>query len=203
MVSKRAPYHHGSLRTALVSGAVELLRQGGPEALTLRAVARHVGVSQTAPYRHFEDRRALVAAVAEDGFTRMAAYIQRSIKQGPAGLEAFRRGLRAYVRFAAKHPAEYRIMFGAELAERADLPGLQTAARAALEVLRAGIARLQGAGIFSDGDAHTRAVSVWGMLHGVAMLIIDKQAGATQRSVEELIDASIELAVLGLNQRGA
>nr|MDP9179551.1 TetR/AcrR family transcriptional regulator [Gemmatimonadota bacterium] len=67
----RRPYHHGDLRQALVDAAIELLRKSGPEALTLRGAARAAGVSQAAPYRHFKDRRALVAAVADDGFRRL------------------------------------------------------------------------------------------------------------------------------------
>src|SRR5215207_8044733 len=64
-------YHHGDLRDALVRAALDILVNEGPEALTLRGVARAAGVSQAAPYRHFADRRALVAAVAEEGFKRL------------------------------------------------------------------------------------------------------------------------------------
>ncbi|MDQ3996358.1 MAG: TetR/AcrR family transcriptional regulator, partial [Gemmatimonadota bacterium] len=71
--ARKRAYHHGDLRRALVDAAIPLLRDGGPEALTLRAVARAAGVSQTAPYRHFADRAELVAAVAESGFRRLHA----------------------------------------------------------------------------------------------------------------------------------
>src|SRR5690349_14111931 len=88
----RAPsraYHHGDLRQALIQSALQLLRDEGPEALTLRAVARAAGVSQTAPYRHFADRRALVGAVAEDGFRRLKQAMHDAVAGG-TGREGFR-----------------------------------------------------------------------------------------------------------------
>src|SRR6188474_3506406 len=77
------PYHHGDLRQALVDAAIDLLREEGPEALTLRGAARAAGVSQAAPYRHFKDRRALVAAVADDCFRRLRLAMSESASQSP------------------------------------------------------------------------------------------------------------------------
>src|SRR5437764_560426 len=77
--SKPRAYHHGDLKAALIDSALEILRKEGLEALTLRAVARRAGVSQAAPYRHFADRRALVAAVAERGFERMQAAMMNAM----------------------------------------------------------------------------------------------------------------------------
>src|SRR5215204_3992851 len=119
-----ASYHHGDLRRALVDAAIPLLRSGGAEALTLRAVAREAGVSQTAPYRHFADRAALVSAVADDGFRRLHARLVAAAR-APAkttgrAQHTARGGLQAialaYVRFALEHPEEYRVMFGSEVA---------------------------------------------------------------------------------------
>src|SRR5881394_2582635 len=93
----RRSYHHGNLRQALLDAAVDLLRTGGADALTLRAAARAAGVSQSAPYRHFADRRALVAGVAQEGFARMGAAIARAVRRGEPGLPALRRGMAAYV----------------------------------------------------------------------------------------------------------
>src|SRR5215217_5217974 len=107
--SESRPYHHGDLRSALVRSALELLRAHGPEALTLRAVARAAGVSQAAPYRHFADRRALVAAVAEEGFRRLHAELLAAVQASP-GPRGFREIALAYVRFARENPAEYRVM---------------------------------------------------------------------------------------------
>src|SRR5215213_3394269 len=82
-------YHHGDLRAALIRAGTELLRTEGPQALTLRAVARSAGVSAAAPYRHFADRRALVAAVAEQGFRRLQEAMLEAVQsaEGRLGLK--------------------------------------------------------------------------------------------------------------------
>src|SRR5688572_2247793 len=76
-------YHHGDLRRALLDAALTILRTEGLDALTLRAAARAAGVSQTAPYRHFDDRTALLAGVAEDGFVRLRERLQRAVSTPP------------------------------------------------------------------------------------------------------------------------
>src|SRR5919107_731159 len=81
--ARRKTYHHGDLRQALLDAALELLRAEGAAALTLRAVARAAGVSQAAPYRHFADRGALVAAVAEEGFERLGAAMMGAMAADP------------------------------------------------------------------------------------------------------------------------
>src|SRR5829696_7548039 len=142
--SESRPYHHGDLRGALVRSALELLRTQGPEALTLRGVARAAGVSQAAPYRHFSDRRALVAAVAEEGFRRLHAAMLEAYRANP-GPQGFRQIAFAYVHFARSSPAEYRIMFGPEVARQDDLPALQATSHAVLDFVRQGIEGLQQA----------------------------------------------------------
>lgn len=192
------PYHHGDLRQALLKAAGNLLRTGGAGALSLRAVARAAGVSQTAPYRHFADRRALVAGVAEEAFARMGAAIGRAVGQGKPGLPALRRGLAAYVRFAEMNPAEYRVMFGADLAGRDDLPELYRAGMGVFGILRNGIARLQQGGAIGAGDPGTMAITVWATLHGLVMLSLDGQTAVTGRSRRALVDAATDLLLTGM-----
>jgi len=199
---RRRTYHHGDLRRALLDAAVELMREQGAEALTLRAVARAAGVSQTAPYRHFRDRRELVAGVAQESFERMGAAIERAVQRGDPGLPALRRGLAAYVRFAREHPAEYRVMFGAELAQRDDMPELDAAAYGAFEFLRAGIAGLQQAGLIGAGDPVLMAITAWATLHGLVMLSLDGQTAVTGRSVDTLVDAATSILLAGIGATG-
>ena len=196
--ARRKTYHHGDLRQALIDAALELLRAGGAEALTLRAVARAAGVSQAAPYRHFADRSALVGAVAQESFARMGASIERAVQRGPLGPAALKRGMVAYVRFAHEHPAEYRVMFGAELADRRDLPDLAATALGTFALLREGIARNQQAGALSTGDPMRRAVIAWATLHGLVMLSLDGQTAVTGDSIETLADAATELLLAGM-----
>ncbi|MDQ3698672.1 MAG: TetR/AcrR family transcriptional regulator [Gemmatimonadota bacterium] len=196
--STRRSYHHGDLRQALLSAAVDLLAERGAESLTLRAVARAAGVSQTAPYRHFTDRGALVGGVAMEAFARMGAAIERAVQKGPPGLPALKRGLAAYVRFAHQHPAEYRVMFGAELAGRHDMPELQAAARGVFSLLSDGIARLQERGLIGAGDAMLMAITAWATLHGLVMLSLDGQTAVTGRSIGTLVEAASGLLLTGM-----
>ena len=194
------PYHHGDLRDALVRSAVELLRAEGPDALTLRGVARAAGVSQAAPYRHFADRRALVAAVAEAGFRRMHAAMLEAVQSAP-GTQGFKAVAVAYVRFGHEHPAEYRIMFGPELGHQDDLPELQATSRAVLEFVAEGVRGLQAAGLVVPGDAGMIAAALWSMLHGLVMLSLDGQIAGVTTSLDELVETTTTLMRLGMAPR--
>ena len=200
---RKRPYHHGDLRQALLDAALPLLRKGGPEALTLRAVARAAGVSQTAPYRHFADRDALVAAVADDGFRRLhtelvtavrapAKTLGKEAKTERAGLQAL---ALAYVRFALRHPAEYRVMFGGELP--ASRKG--SSREAVFQFLRGGIERLQQLKLVRSGDSYALALSAWALVHGVVLLALDGQlAGKAAPKPDELTLTATELLMFGM-----
>jgi AcrR family transcriptional regulator len=195
------PYHHGDLRQALVDAAIKLLRKKGLDALTLRGVAREAGVSQAAPYRHFEDRRALVAAVAEDGFRRLGAAMMaqpktRSLSRNPA--EGLRQLAVQYVRFAHAHPAEYRVMFGEELAPDASYPDLRASSRAVFEMLSGGIAALQEGGMIRKGDPEVIAIAAWAMMHGLVMLSLNKQTTVAGKSLDQLTEATTDLLMNGM-----
>jgi AcrR family transcriptional regulator len=190
-------YHHGDLKAALVEAAADILHRQGLAALTLRAVARATGVSQAAPYRHFPDRRALVAAVAERGFRRLqSAMLERmGSVQGRLG---FKHIAIAYVEFALANPAEYRVMFGAELANTDDLPALRETARSVLGFVAEGIRKLQAAGHVSAGDPWLMAVTAWSMLHGLVMLTLDGQTAGITPGVDALVDEAARVIMFGL-----
>lgn len=200
------PYHHGDLRRALLDAALELLRQDGLEALTLRAVARAAGVSQTAPYRHFADRASLLAGVAEDGFRRLHARLVRAASAPTSPGSTERSGLQRlaleYLCFAVEHPAEYRLMFGDELAGRAPgaLPATFTESReSVLALLRRGIERLQEMGLVRQGEPSAMALSAWALVHGLAMLTLDGHATRTGGlSPEALALTATDLMMMGM-----
>jgi AcrR family transcriptional regulator len=152
--TKRGRYHHGNLPAALVAAASQLIEESGVSALTLRAVARRVGVTHAAPYRHFKDKAALTAAVAQDGYARLCAALEHARRL--AGLPA---AVVAYVRFAASHPAAYELML-APPEPGAPLP------RASREGARRVLAALGPA-----GDGGERAAALWGLCHGLAALL--------------------------------
>lgn len=199
---KSRAYHHGDLRTALIEAARTLLAEGGADALTLRGVARLAGVSQTAPYRHFASHHELIAAVAEEGFRRLHAEMLRAASEstGRLGLQQL---AVAYVRFALKRPAEYRIMFGRDpegLARTKAGDSLAEASGALMSLLRGGIEQLQQAGAVRSGDPGAMALAAWALVHGLAMLILDGQRPATPSSaVEKMVRDATSLMMFGMS----
>jgi AcrR family transcriptional regulator len=190
---RRRSYHHGNLRVALVEAAVGLVAREGVEGLTLRGVARLAGVSPAAPYRHFADKRALLAAVAEEGFRRLASALHAAGDAVDA-LARFRARGPAYVAFATSHPSHFRVMFGRELADRSGYPGLEDAARAAFDALVEGVTDAQRAGVVAEGDPRELGLTAWSAMHGLATLLLDGRLQAMYgRPVEELV------AVVGRN----
>ena len=184
---RRRPYHHGNLRAALVEAALGLVTREGLEALTLRAAARRAGVSPAAPYRHFADKRALLAAVAEEGFRLLAAALREAGGPGAGPLERFRGRGRAYVGFATRHPSHFRVMFGRELADREAFPELREAAADAFAALVDGMAEAQRAGVVREGDPRALGLTAWSTMHGLSTLLLDGRLQALYgESVEEL-----------------
>lgn len=115
-MTEKDPYHHGDLRNALLAAAREILDEAGVSGLSLRAVARRAGVSQTAPYRHFKDKAALIAAIATDGFLVLKDTLEAASDEGQEGEGLHSLG-RAYVNFARKNTGLYRLMFGPEIGQ--------------------------------------------------------------------------------------
>jgi AcrR family transcriptional regulator len=185
---RRRPYHHGNLRAALVEAALALVTREGVEALTLRGAARLAGVSPAAPYRHFADKRALLAAVAEEGFRLLAAELRAAGGPGADPRERFRGRGRAYVGFATGHPSHFRVMFGRELANREAYPSLREAAASAFDALVEGMADAQRAGVVREGDPRELGLTAWSAMHGLSTLLLDGslQAMYGGRTVEEL-----------------
>src|SRR5438034_10048332 len=107
-------YHHGNLRTALLTASLALIRKEGLHGFTLREVARRAGVSHNAPYRHFRDKSDLLVAIAEDGFNRLTAKIREEASKGDSHLERLRLAGVAYVQFGLDRPEEFNVMFSIE-----------------------------------------------------------------------------------------
>ena len=109
--SSARPYHHGDLRTALLGEGLRLVEEGGADALSLREVARAAGVSATAVYRHFPDKRALMTALAQEGVRRLGEAQREAAAAAGSGAAAFTATGRAYVRFALANPGLFRLTF--------------------------------------------------------------------------------------------
>jgi len=173
-----APYHHGNLREALLEAGLALLREHGAESLGLRELARQAGVSRTAPYRHFESKEALIAAIAEQGFLRLQTYQDEARRRHPDEVEAwFLEGARQYIRFAVDHPEHLKVMFGPYIRytpSQTEHP-LYAVGNATFGKLVELVVRAQQAGLVRAGDPVEVSVSVWSLLHGFAMLLVQNR----------------------------
>lgn len=172
-------YHHGDLRRALLQAAIELLAEGGPANLTMRGTAQRAGVSPAAPYRHFTDKREMLAAVAEEGFLALGRACDEALAAGSGDpVESFWQHGVAYVRFAIGNPAHYRVMFGPEIPDKRAYDGLYRAASAAYEGLRSSLRAFVAAGRFGEDEIELRAMRSWSVVHGLSSLFIDGQFNA-------------------------
>lgn len=182
--TRKATYHHADLRSALLAAARRMLERDGPAALSLREVARRAGVSHNAPYRHFADRAALLAALAAEGFDTLAARMRAAAEKAvPARRLGASGG--AYVRFALGEPNLFRLMFGGLVRGR-DHPELAAAGARAYAVLQGETA--------ASPAAAPRAVAAWAIVHGLAHLLLDEQIpvargdrAATERLIREIL----------------
>lgn len=171
---EKTAYHHGALKGALLDEAAVLIRTEGTEAVTMRALATRLGVSRTAAYRHFENKEALLVAVAAEGFERLAAALHTA-GEGREGRDRVESMGQAYVRFALTNPAHYRLMYGREALSRREIPALQASADQAYDELVALIEAEQQSGLLRAGDARQLAYVAWALVHGLALLLVDGQ----------------------------
>jgi AcrR family transcriptional regulator len=162
MAEKRS-YHHGDLRRALLAAAAEAIAESGPAALSLRDLARRAGVSHAAPAHHFGDKAGLLAALAVEGFNRLADALDTSREQTGSLLES---GV-AYVRFATENRAHFEVMFQPSLYDRDD-PEVVAAAQRAAAALSAGVSTLDDPP--AAEDARESELAAWSIVHGFATL---------------------------------
>ena len=194
------PYHHGNLRRALLDEALATIRAEGVEGLTLREIGTRVGVSRTALYRHFADKRALLAAVATEGFRTLRQQLVDAWETGGRGRAALDTMGVAYVRFAVANPSYYRVMFGGFVDPKGCEPELEAEAAGAFQALVDALAALQRDGVVRRDDTVKVARFVWAVVHGVAMLAIDGQLREPggPASIEELLGYALERLRTGI-----
>lgn len=195
-------YHHGDLRNALIQAGLEILAEGGAATLDLRKVARKAGVSHAAPYRHFMDKQALIAALNEEGFRMLAERIQSTLREVPDDAFEQLQGIaKAYVHFAQENPWLMREMFSGLTIEREAFPSLYQASKAVFYLYVEVVQRGQERNSIIDGDPGALAGVLWSLLHGVAILIIENQLrpyADEPQGVEGMIHLGIQLLYEGL-----
>lgn len=188
-------YHHGHLREALLREGLRLLEEGGEAGFSLRELARRVGVSANAAYRHFASKEALLEALAAEGFRRFGTAQLAAATGAGHPLRGFLAAGRAYVDFARAQPALFRLMFGRFSAGRAE-GEMSEAGETAYQGLRHAVAAALGKGV-DDPVVEVAALHAWSLVHGLALLVLDGQLErrAGTAGVEARIDAVLRLAM--------
>jgi AcrR family transcriptional regulator len=184
-------YHHGDLKRALLEAAFEMLDAEGTDGLGLRELARKVGVSPAAPYRHFRSRQALLEAVSIEGFKRFSAMMEAKQADTPEPQQLAAMA-EAYVRFALVQPALFRLMFSQQVDKRANKALHQAAIDAYASLAKAAAREVPEAP--SEG-----AVIAWAFVHGLSMLLLDDQLlGVSPQNSDSLIRNLAQRFVAGL-----
>jgi len=194
------PYHHGNLRSALLDEAVRVLAEAGVTNLSLRELARRLGVSHAAPYRHFADKDALLAAIAEQGFALLSSELDAAAAQHPdePAYQLADTGW-AYVRFALRNPQHFQVMFGRGAASQATHADLLAAGQHAFGSLLRVLEHRQRTGRIVSGELRDLAVAAWSLVHGLATLLLDGQLPvADEDECERLVRRCIQIQQVGL-----
>jgi AcrR family transcriptional regulator len=193
------PYHHGNLRTALLGAAERTVRERGVQDLSLRELAREVGVSHGAPRRHFPDRQALLDALAKSGFERLRVELQAAVDGAGADFEArLYATAAAHIRFATADPALLELMFAAKhrdeagpdcLAPDGQQDALQDAAERTFTVMLEVILQGQAEGRLEPGDPERVGMVLFATIQGIAALLTGGMVAPEQ--LDELLGDSI------------
>lgn len=180
----RSTYHHGDLRASLLRSALELLEASGAEELSLRAVARRAGVSPNAPYNHYADKNALLAALATQGFEQLRQRVASAAGAARPGGEISAITLAA-VHHALEHPALFRLMVG-------HVCSTDPATRAASDAVKAVVAEALD---LTPGDAKGDALctGIWALTQGLSVLLVDGALTPPQDvDIDEFVTSIVE-----------
>ena len=184
---KKKNYHHGNLREALIEAAHEILAVDGVAGLSLRKVALAAGVSAPALYSHFQDKRALLAVLATQGFEWLTASMEAESNKAAPGVNRGTAGLPslalAYVNFSLENSSLFQLMFGREVGNLLDFPALVDAGTRCYGLMADSV----GAQVKANGSSDSLAISAtaaWSMVHGLSTLMIDGRVDAASCGVD-------------------
>jgi len=185
-------YHHGNLKPALIRMGLEILVSEGTESLSLREVARRVGVSHAAPYRHFADKNALIVSIAEEGFTLLNQELEETSRRtgGLKAPERFRELGLAYISFAKRYKQYMKVMFGSFIADYKVFPDLEKKVLGGMVLLEQTLQAGQAEGSIAARDQRVMAFSCWSMVHGVSMLVAESRSEIARMDEVQLRDFS-------------
>jgi AcrR family transcriptional regulator len=172
--TKRRNYHHGDLRNAMIEAALSILETKDIARLSLREVARQSGVSHTASYRHFADKTALLAAVAEEGFIEFRRHLKEAVNCAESNpVKGLQAACIAYVHYALTHPTQFQLMSSCCFINLTDSANPQVTTQETFQILVDIIAEGQKTGMIRAGNTELLAIERWALAHGIAILLIN------------------------------
>jgi AcrR family transcriptional regulator len=197
---KRKTYHHGDLKNALIKAGVEILAKDGVSGLSLRKVASRAGVSHAAPYSHFADKQALIAAISTEGFRQLYERVDmmaEKYKTTPS--KQLIEVAWTYVQFALDDPDRFKVMFSGILEKEKEYPEFVAESQRNFQLVKMIVEANQSAGVLRSGPSDLVAMSAWGIVHGFIMLLLEGQISHTvleQMSLRELVEFQLEQIML-------
>jgi AcrR family transcriptional regulator len=167
-------YHHGDLKNALIEAGAEILSNEGVSGLSLRKVASRAGVSHAAPYAHFTDKQALIAAISTEGYRRLYETLTEVVqKYRDDPLRRFVEVAWAFVEFARNDPDYFKVIFSSVAEKEKDFPAFVEMTRKNFQLLVELVETCQAARVLKPGPADEMAVSIWSLVQGFASLLIE------------------------------
>jgi AcrR family transcriptional regulator len=165
-------YHHGDLKNALIKAGIKILADDGIKGFSLRKVARQAGVTHSAPYAHFTDKQALIAAISTDGYKKVYSRIRQVMETYPNDpLRQLIETAWTYVQFGFEEPDHFKITFSGAVEREIEYPALVEISEKTFNEIRQLVTRNQAAGLIDPGEPDLAAITLWGMVHGFINLI--------------------------------
>jgi AcrR family transcriptional regulator len=192
-------YHHGDLKNALIQAGTDILASEGTAALSLRKVAARAGVSHSAPYAHFADKQALIAAISANGFNRLYEQVIQAVEHHEGDLHTMLLEVAyTYVSFALENPACFKVMFSSVLEKEKDYPEFVEASQRNFYQLEELVRQWQVGGVLKAGDVQLQATALWSLVHGFIALLLENQISSrilNQYSTREILTRLIDQIV--------
>ena len=196
-MSDKESYHHGDLKNALVAAGVEILAGEGLNAISLRNVAKKAGVSHSAPYAHFKDKQALLAAISTEGFKKLLTQLKSVVSQYKEQPEQLLpEACWVYYQFALQETNIFKMMFSGVLEKEKDYSDFVEVVQKTFQVVVEVVTICQTAGILQAGESQLTAMTLWAQIHGMISLYLEGQISHTILDQHDLR----EILLYSLNQ---
>ena len=191
-------YHHGDLRRAILEAALELIKESGIQSLSLREIARRIGVTPAAPYHHFKDRGELLVQIGMQGYGHLLQILEQAAATAGGAEDECEAEFRAYLHFAREHAAVYAVMFSAELVRHDDGGRVKTIADRCFALVCASVARNRK---LSEKMSAEAALSSWALLHGLVVLDQSNLLEESRPEQERIAMQGAVAVLRGLSER--